>query len=483
MRPSTRNILLSALVLVVVLCLCLGALGVGGLGVGVLGSILAPSATPTSTPLAVAPTLSATASPRPSQSPAPEPAAPPAENNQSPLPPAITGQMDEIQRQVIRLRGLQPTGPVKRGLLNHAQLIDKVKKDFFKDFTPDDAKDEAIKLHAFGLLPANFDLFSLYQRLYEEQVSGYYDNVTKEMYVVEGESFQGPERMTYAHEYTHVLQDQNFDMKDGLNYSETACKDESERCAAIQALIEGDASLVELDWFQQDSTALDQQQIQNMTQGYSSPVFDSAPDFLQKDFLFAYQSGLEFVQSLFDRGGWAAANDAFHNPPQSTEQILHPDRYPADKPVVVPLPDLTSPLGSGWRKVDENTLGEWYTYLVLADGEDARARLPANTAQTATAGWGGDKYAVFASYQGGSASVLVTQWDQTKDAAEFRDAFVRYGRVRWGSPTLDQSSRIRWEQAAGVGSVEFRVDQQRTTWVSAPDTTTLDSLLDALSKP
>jgi hypothetical protein len=30
------------------------------------------------------------------------------------------------------------------------------------------------------------------------------------------EGFQGPERLTYGHEYVHALQDQNYDIENGL---------------------------------------------------------------------------------------------------------------------------------------------------------------------------------------------------------------------------------------------------------------------------
>jgi hypothetical protein len=86
--------------------------------------------------------------------------------------------------------------------------------------------------------------------------------------------------------------------------------------------------------------------------------------------MFPYMSGMEFAQSLFDRGGWDAIDAAYANPPVSTEQILHPDRYPADQPVTVELPDLQSVLGDGWTELYTNVLGEWYTYLILSQNID-----------------------------------------------------------------------------------------------------------------
>ena len=61
--------------------------------------------------------------------------------------------------------------------------------------------------------------------------------------------------------------------------------------------------------------------------------------------------------------------------PESTEQILHPDRYPDDKPVLVELPDLKPTLGDGWTELDSNVMGEWYTYLLLGKGRSQSFRL------------------------------------------------------------------------------------------------------------
>jgi hypothetical protein len=457
---SNRNILFAGLALLATACLCLALLATGGTGVALLAptpaapNLAAPAPTyPLPTP------REETATPEPSQSAAAAPTS-------ALLSPEIAGQMDEIQAQVIRLRGLQSSGPVRRTLITRTQLEEKVVNEFFKDYTTQDAQNDQAVLVAFGLLPPGFELRPFYERMYTEGIAGYYDNQTRDMYVVAGQGFGGEERLTYSHEYTHALQDQNFDIENGLGFSEAACKQESERCAGLQALIEGDATLVEQDWLLADSTPLDRQQIQEVVTSLHTPVYDSAPAYLQQDFLFPYRSGAEFVQSLFDRGGWPTVNAAFRDPPVSTEQILHPDRYPDDRPAKVSLPDLAPALGAGWQQANRNPLGEWYTYLVLSNGQDPRTRLATGTALTAAEGWGGDEYAV---YTKGTAveAVLVTQWDTAADATQFRDAFARYGTARWGSPSESGPGLLRWQPAAGV--IEFRLQGQRTSWVMSPD--------------
>jgi hypothetical protein len=400
--------------------------------------------------------------------------------NARPLPAELTGQMDEIQQQVIAIRGLQAKNPISRNLLTTSELQQKVEKDFFKDYTTQDAKNDELLLSTLGMIPEGFDLMDLYHRLYAEQVAGYYDSDTKQMYVVEGKGFGGIERMTYAHEYTHTLQDQNYDMQNGLKMDEKYCKTENEYCSAVTALLEGDATYTEEQWLTEDSNQQDKQDVQAFYGNYASPVFDSAPEYLQSDFLFPYQKGLEFVYSLNDRGGYKLVDQAFKNPPSSTEQILHPDKYPSEKPVDVTLPDLGKILPQGWNQVSNNELGEWYTYLVLSKGLDAKYQLLDSIAKKASAGWGGDRYAVYTDPRSGKVVFLLhTKWDTRNDADEFFRALKEYGQERWGNASQTTEKSLEWTTVK-EGQATFKQSGQDTLWLISPDPDIQASILAAL---
>ncbi len=479
MSTTTRRVLISCIALLLIACACTLALGLGGAGVALYTRSLPATATPT--PLPITPAALATATASPSQASAPEQVTPTPAPTQA-LPAGIAREMDQIQQEDIAIRGLKLYRPVARALLTSQQLRQHVLDNFLKDYTAEDAKKDTLVLSAFGFIPANFDLIDFYKNLYSEQVAGYYDDETKTMYVVSDQSFDGPARLTYSHEFEHSLQDQTFDLRNGLHYSEEACKNQEERCAAVQALIEGDASLVEQDWLLTYSTNQDRAQIQQFYQNYSSPVYDSAPEFFKKDFLFPYQQGQEFVQTLYDQGGWNAVNAAFLDPPVSTAQILHPDRYPKDKPVDVTLPDLSDTLGSGWSKVDSGILGEWYTDLLLTASDNVDARLPDNTASSATNGWSGDAYAVYSNASSGAqVLVLSTTWQTQQDAAGFSNAFAQYGAARWGKPADSSAGHLRWNLADTY--VAFDRQGLSTIWVVAPDQTTAQSVLQQLHAP
>ncbi|BCY17312.1 hypothetical protein hrd7_11610 [Leptolinea sp. HRD-7] len=399
------------------------------------------------------------------------------------IPIDLSIQMDGIQEQVISIRGLNAKGPVVRDLLSSSELQQKVKTDFFKDYSAEDARDDSLFLTTLGMIPEGFDLLDLYVRLYSEQIAGYYDSDTKEMYVVGDSDFGGIERMTYAHEYTHTLQDQNYDLKNGLKLDDEYCRTNNEYCSAVTALLEGDATFTEQAWMQKSASEQDRKEMEAFYVTYSSPVFDSSPDYIQSDLLFPYLKGLEFVYSLNDRGGYALVDQAFQNPPVTTEQILHPDKYPSEKALPVELPDLSSVLPSGWVEIKNMELGEWYTYLILSKGQDASYQLLDSIARKAAAGWGGDRYALYRESQTGKAIFLLrTRWDTQNDADEFWLAIKQYGEERWGIPAQSEGKKLNWTDVK-EGQVLIRQIGQETIWLITPNSDTQTAILATLPQP
>jgi hypothetical protein len=392
----------------------------------------------------------------------------------------VDQQMDQIQSQVESFRGLELKNPLSRALMTPAELEDKVVNDFFKDYTPEDAASDVEILSALGLLAPDFDLLQFYKDLYSEQIAGYYDNETKEMYVISGESFGGMERMTYAHEFTHVLQDQTYDMENGLMINDDNCEKDTEYCAAVSALIEGDATFSEYYWFYSYATEQDNNDLALYQKTYKSPVYDSAPAFMKEDFLFPYSQGYDFVNTLYASGKWAAIDAAYANPPVTTEQILHPEKYPSELPIAVTVPDLLPTLGEGWQEVERNVMGEWYTYLILADGHDASFQLPQTDAKAASAGWGGDTY-VYYNNPDSSQFVYVweSQWDSSPDADEFFAASATYGSNRWGTPATNSSSKITWNSTSD-GEITIQETGGRVIWLMSPNVTVQQLLLSTL---
>lgn len=464
-----RTVLISCAVLLIVICFVLSLAGIFGAGLLIWQSGNSETAWPFSDQPAES--LVET-TPAPSLDPAMAGA----------ISPQILAEMELIQRQVIQERGLEPAGVFTRTLFTNEQLHQHVMEDFLDDYSQEEMAQDGIVLQAFGLLNADFDLYTFYLDLFSENIAGFYDNETKEMVVVQGSQFGGLERLTYAHEYTHALQDQNYDIRDGLGYSDENCERDSERCAALTALLEGDASLSEMNWFLKHATTQDRTDIFSFSDSFESPTLDSAPAFIAEDFLFPYQQGFEFVQHLYDQGGWQAVDRAYADPPVSTEQILHPERYPRDRPVPLDLPGFEPVLGTGWEAIDQGVMGEWYIYLILAQGLDKKARLDEKEAAMAAEGWGGDTYQVYYNQeQDAAVMVLQARWETSQDAQEFADSFQKYARDRFGRPVERGPEFNAWQE--GLEYHSLYLQSETTTWILGPDQGTVEAIWAGLDQP
>ena len=392
-----------------------------------------------------------------------------------PIDPQVQAQMIDIEGQVSQLRGLNATSTLVRNLLSPAELREFVLNDFFDDYSSEEARDDARVFSLLGLLEPDFDLLSFYTDLFSEQIAGFYDDEIKEMFVVQENGFGGLERFTYAHEFVHALQDQIYDFDEGLDYNEDSCEIESERCAAIQALVEGDATILQEEWLQTYATQQDFADLLEFFNIFQQPVFDSAPNYMQQDFLFPYTYGANFVREIRDQGGWSAVDAVYADPPVTTEQILHPERYPWDKPIVLTPPDVVDALGAGWREIEFNVLGEWFTQLVLSE------YINSDRSFEAAEGWGGDVYVALANdAQNTGALLLITQWDTLDDAQEAQSAFVEYGDMRYGVGS-SVSDGWMWWSAEGYALFEYSGNQ--TLLIFAPDEDTLNIIRSAIEFP
>jgi hypothetical protein len=443
--------ILSLLVLLLVVCVCAGSLAAAGL-------IVTKNQNNDQLPLKT---------PTPDSSPAVPEAQPRAEASPE-VSTSVSLQMDQIQAQVSAMRGLTLRHSFKRAVLTPEQLRQKVKDGFLKNYTPQQAADDVVLYSTLGLIKPDTDIIKLYENLYSEQVAGFYDPETQSMYVVQGSDFSGVERMTYAHEFTHTLQDQNYDLRGRMNITDEYCHTHAEYCAAVTALVEGDAVSAEQDWFYRDGTNRDRSQVQDFYLHYNSPVFDSSPNFIKDDLLFPYQKGFEFVQTLYDQGGWQAVDRAFENLPVSTTQILHPGLYPNHKPVTVTLPNLGQVLGSSWHQSEQGSLGEWYTYLVLSRGWQPAITLPEALGQQDAAGWGGDSYVLYQKNDNPKTHALVVEWkwDSLADSDQFWNGLATLCKARWGTPTQESALEMRWSAKDGE-SAAIQYTNQGTRWIVA----------------
>ena len=363
----------------------------------------APSAAP-ATPAPSAPpgaTATAAASPSPAAS-------------SSDAPVDIDALYAEIEDQVVKLRGLQPKAPVARNVIDQAGVRDLMTQKY-REETPAALVKAAEALYKeLLLMPQDASLDDLYVDLYSSSAAGMYDDKTKQLYVISDAGAIGPvEKATYAHEYTHALQDQTYGLKAVIGDA----TDQSDRSIARTAQAEGDAYLTMGLWAQANLTAAEIGQIASAKYPEAEAALARLPEIVKQPLLFPATTGIGLAIADWSKGGFAAIDKRFAAPPDSTEQILHADKLAAgEKPVDVSFPeDLASRLGTDWTIPIQDTMGEMQLEILLREGG-------ASNSKDAAAGWGGDRVALVEGPTGAVGVVLDTAWDTEADAVEFQAA-------------------------------------------------------------
>ncbi len=374
----------------------------------------------------------------------------------------------QIESSVSQIRGLEPKEPVVTTLLTRNQLQQRVNSDLLEEYTDEDARKDALVLSSFDFLERDFDLAGLARDLYAEQIAGFYDPETGEFVVVsEDETLDAAEQLTHAHEFVHALQDQYFDLdflrNDNLN---------GDAAAALTALAEGEATQVETEYLLSSNLNLGDLLLLSL-EALDSPVLNNAPPVIANQLMFPYTAGQQFAQTLVDQGGYAALNDAWANPPQSTEQILHPERYLAgDTPQIVTLPPLTDTLGTGWTLLDEDVLGEFMLREYLGQ------QLNKNQVDTAATGWGGDRYATYYNEADDAlVTILRLSWDTTQDSAEFAALYPNYPARLFKTEGKIANGRECWQGDDVICLAQNGLD---TIIIRAPDLNVAAAVLEQL---
>jgi hypothetical protein len=382
-----------------------------------------------------------------------------------------------IQIEVSDLRGLPIQSENPTFIVTKRQVRPVLEKLYTSGGgTEQEVEDQKIQLVALGLIKPTYNLFDNILNNIADGIGGFFDPVTNEIYVI-GTRFGGIEHIIYAHEYDHALVYQNFDIEDVE--ADQVCLTNEDACNAFTALVEGDATLLMYQWWDQYASPQDIRDFLTYYQSWAALPEQFPPPFAEKNTNFPYVEGLAFVEYIFDRGNWADVNQAYDNPPLSTEQILHPSKYRlGERPVTITPPNLDAILGSAWQRVARDTLGEWTTYLILGYGADNAAQLDDQTAATAAAGWGGDAYQIY--YQPDQdQSILAAEWawDSDTDQNQFFQAMTNYLDQRFRGARADQVGGDCWELNDQLSCL-FR-DGQRTLWLIIPDRETLNSVLSA----
>jgi hypothetical protein len=349
----------------------------------------------------------------------------PSSDFQLPLPQATAPSNDsyqvrteellrEVIDEILQIRNIT-LAEVKVEVVTKAWVVENWGKTY--------ADRERTSLQKEDNVYRGFFMTSEGESLYQAQVEWAGGFVAAELggkiYVVRENFDPGNEekaKATLAHELTHIMQDKQ------VNISRARRTFDGEK--ARVALIEGDAAFTaeffrnQTEIFATSSARALNEQFYPILLGNPllSRVHLSVPESVQSLNYFPYKYGLEFIRALHKTGGWDVVNQAYANPPNSTEQILHPEKYLAGEGTQeVASVNVTD---ASWSRTDTEMYGEYFLAVMLAKW------IPQREADNAAAGWGGDK---FESYERDNESLFVWNitWDSALDAVEFDSAFKK----------------------------------------------------------
>jgi hypothetical protein len=321
---------------------------------------------------------------------------------EGPTPPVIA----TVEQQVETVRGLRYTSHVDARAITQEQIDRRLTKNFDKTVPVDFYARRSQAWGTIGVIPAGSSIRDALLAFQTGQVVGFYNPANKQLVYIGDSELSLTERFILAHELTHAIDDQHF----GLGRLDSiAAKCDDEAFTAGLGAIEGSAQFFATQVilrFPSDAP---------VGGGGDAGSLEGVPPFISNLQLWPYGAGMDFIQYLDDQGGTALVDRSLTTFPTSTEQIIHPERWPFDTPQPVDVPDLGPVLGSGWRDLDVMTVGEVWLQLML------ELRLDADDAGRAAAGWDGGLYRAWTDGSR-TAVVLRTVWDSPGDAQEFADA-------------------------------------------------------------
>ena len=342
------------------------------------------------------------------------------------------------------MRKLPFKSEVKRDVTAREQLQAMLVKEIDEDMTPAEFRAGELGMKALGFFPRSFKLKEVMTRVYSEEIAAFYDTKTKTMHLIKEPEAKAKKPLTFlerlmgktqgfdkdenktviAHELTHALADQNFDIES----LQKAAKHDDDRTLALSALIEGEATLTMIgaqmkDWNGSTIAKIPSADLDRVF-GWLIPLMPlmsgkslrEAPVILSESMIFPYLRGMVFCARLTNDGGWDALDAAYRKPPLSTEQIIHPEKYQAkpDFPTAIDLGALDAV--PGWKEAGRNVVGEMQLGVLLRRYQGKKA----------ADGWDGDKYAVFEGSDDRLGLVWLSTWDTDDDAREFLAAYARF---------------------------------------------------------
>lgn len=370
-------------------------------------------------------------------------------------------QVDNIVKSLSEITGWKVKRRVPSEMLSKESFRRNMESRMKDKSSKEEIRTEEITLKMFGFVPQNFNLARETLDLVSEQAAAYYDYTKKRLFILDTTTGDMEQRLTLAHELAHALADQHHPLGKFLNKGSP--DDDAE--TAREAVMEGQATF--LGWAylaqaeDQDLDTVLKKLSQQNSENSSFPVFNKEPLYMRESLVFPYDAGLTFQYAIYRKHGRDSFDELFTHPPESTQQIMHPERYlEGEKPLDPKPPALDKPLAKKFKMLGEGSMGE-FDHNVLF-----RTYLPeAESIETATH-WRGGNYRLYENKREKyPVLAYISEWDSPDSAGHAFELYQRVMKARWKKMEITRRDEERIEGVGDTG--RFR------TWLSG---TTLRSI-------
>jgi len=346
-------------------------------------------------------------------------------------------KVDKVEQGIQEIRQLNFVKPVPVVVKSRDEAEHQMEADLMRDYTDAQLHADGVAGTLVGLYPPGMDLKTASLKLLRNQVAGFYDLHSREMVLVSGGTDLGffmnatefvaqrdvGGEMVLAHEFTHALQDQHFDLDKKLD----EVKNSDDRAIALKCVAEGDATLAGYAYVagrmdQSVASAL-LSHLSDIASSFTSQA-PGTPEGLSEPLIFQYSDGVRFVAEAYKRGGWSGVDKLYATPPLSSHQIIHPADYFDHRtlPLEVSVQGYEQTLPT-WKKVDDDTFGELLLRIILERSVGQTAPEIALAQR-----WAGDQMIILQSHEDISAIWMIVFADAataSKFAAVYATALDR----------------------------------------------------------
>lgn len=264
-------------------------------------------------------------------------------------------RLTRVEREVEQIRGLDFKRPVSVEVMTPEEVRAYAARLSSSRRAQQQVETSGELMKLLGMIEPDVDFAAVTSDIYGEQVAGFYDPETERLVLVED---VGIDDATLAHELTHALDDQHFDLERLGSDPDSGPVYDGDGDVAESGLVEGTAMVVMTRYLERnpDAISLGDAFGQLLTAAGGRPL----PESVMRGLLFPYTAGEQFASRLYETtGDWRLLDNALaHRSPAASADLLDPQRWlRVVRPVVVAVPPADAP-GAGWRRLMESTYGQ-----------------------------------------------------------------------------------------------------------------------------